>query len=101
MGNTVAGTMQLFNNTFVYLTPVNCSFVGLLQERVLKLYFTTVLQRRRKVSNYNILKYQINYINWGYTRKTPMGRLRGGGLRRDLLEKNYRNLPCFIHLRYV
>lgn len=56
MGNTVAGTMQLFNNTFVYLTPVNCSFVGLLQEWVLKLYFTTVLQRRRKVSNYNILK---------------------------------------------
>lgn len=87
MGNTVAGTMQLFNNTFVYLTPVNCSFVGLLQEWVLKLYFTTVLKRRRKVSNHNILKYQINYINWGYTRKTPMGRLRGRGFEKGSARK--------------
>lgn len=100
MGNTVAGTMKLINNTFVYLTPVNCSCVGLLQEKqwVLKLYYTKVLKRRRKVSNLNILKYQINYINWGYTRKTLMGRLRGRGFKEKKIEKS--TFPCFNYLYY-
>lgn len=104
MGNTVAGTMKLFNNTFVYLTPVNCSCVGLLQEKqwVLKLYYTKVLKRRRKVSNLNILKYQINYINWGYTRKTLMGRLRGRGFKKkSARKKKQRNLLSRALIIYI
>lgn len=82
--------MKLFTNTFVYMTHVNCSYVGLFQEEqwVLKLYYTTVLNSQRKVSHRNIVNYHINNINWGYPRNPSMGRLRGGGVIRDLLGEN-------------
>lgn len=96
--------MKLFTNTFVYMTHVNCSYVGLFQEKlwVLKLYYTTVLNSQRKVSHRNIVKYHINYINWGYTRNPSMGRLRGEGLIRDLLGENLeKSFLRFSHVRYV